>query len=108
MSSSLATPFRVLDLKRFKNYYPRDRRTCQGGRVDEVAHGEATAARRRPRLEDVAARVGMSPASVSMVLSNAPGPSAATRERVLAAAAELRSEERRVGKECRSRWSLYH
>jgi len=44
---------------------------------------------RRPRLEDVAARVGMSPASVSMVLSNAPGPSAATRERVLAAAAEL-------------------
>jgi DNA-binding LacI/PurR family transcriptional regulator len=57
--------------------------------MDEVAHGEATSARRRPRLEDVAARVGMSPASVSMVLSNAPGPSAATRERVLAAAAEL-------------------
>jgi DNA-binding LacI/PurR family transcriptional regulator len=44
---------------------------------------------RRPRLEDVAARVGMSPASVSMVLSGAPGPSAATRERVLEAAAEL-------------------
>ena len=44
---------------------------------------------RRPRLEDVAARVGMSPASVSMVLSNAPGPSAATRQRVLEAAAEL-------------------
>jgi DNA-binding LacI/PurR family transcriptional regulator len=50
---------------------------------------EATAARRRPRLEDVAARVGLSQASVSMVLSNAPGPSAATRERVLEAAAEL-------------------
>ena len=47
------------------------------------------AAPRRPRLEDVAARVGMSPASVSMVLSGAPGPSAATRERVLEAAAEL-------------------
>jgi DNA-binding LacI/PurR family transcriptional regulator len=31
----------------------------------------------------------MSPASVSMVLSNAPGPSAATRRRVLEAAAEL-------------------
>jgi DNA-binding LacI/PurR family transcriptional regulator len=44
---------------------------------------------RRPRLEDVATRVGMSPASVSMVLSGAPGPSAATRERVLEAAAEL-------------------
>jgi DNA-binding LacI/PurR family transcriptional regulator len=53
------------------------------------AVGEAGAARRRPRLEDVAARVGMSPASVSMVLSNAPGPSAATRQRVLEAAAEL-------------------
>jgi DNA-binding LacI/PurR family transcriptional regulator len=57
--------------------------------VEQVAHGDATRARRRPRLEDVAARVGMSPASVSMVLSNAPGPSAATRERVLQAAAEL-------------------
>ena len=44
---------------------------------------------RGPRLEDVAERVGMSPASVSMVLSGAPGPSAATRERVLAAAQEL-------------------
>ncbi len=43
----------------------------------------------RPRLEDVAARVGVSTASVSLVLRNAPGPSAETRERVLAAAAEL-------------------
>jgi DNA-binding LacI/PurR family transcriptional regulator len=51
--------------------------------------GETPAARRRPRLEDVAARVGLSPASVSMVLSSAPGPSAATRERVLEAAAAL-------------------
>jgi DNA-binding LacI/PurR family transcriptional regulator len=57
--------------------------------MDQAAHGTARGARRRPRLEDVAARVGMSPASVSMVLSNAPGPSAATRERVLEAAAEL-------------------
>jgi DNA-binding LacI/PurR family transcriptional regulator len=43
----------------------------------------------RPRLEDVAARVGVSTASVSLVLRNAPGPSAETRRRVLAAAAEL-------------------
>ncbi|WP_127503670.1 LacI family DNA-binding transcriptional regulator [Actinoplanes solisilvae] len=43
----------------------------------------------RPRLSDVAARVGVSPASVSLVLRGAPGPSADTRERVLAAAAEL-------------------
>jgi len=44
---------------------------------------------RRPRLEDVAARVGVSTGTVSLVLRNAPGPSAATRERVAAAAAEL-------------------
>ena len=43
----------------------------------------------RPRLDDVAARVGVSTASVSLVLRNAPGPSAETRRRVLAAAAEL-------------------
>lgn len=46
-------------------------------------------AHRRPRLEDVAARVGVSTGTVSLVLSNAPGPSAATRERVIAAATEL-------------------
>ena len=46
----------------------------------------------RPRLADVAARVGVSPASVSLVLRGAPGPSAETRERVLAAAAELVEE----------------
>jgi DNA-binding LacI/PurR family transcriptional regulator len=44
---------------------------------------------KRPRLTDVAARVGVSPASVSLVLRGVPGPSAETRERVLAAAAEL-------------------
>src|SRR2546430_13785253 len=30
------------------------------------------------------------------------------RERALVAISEIRSEERRVGKECRSRWSPYH
>ncbi len=43
----------------------------------------------RPRLADVAARAGVSTASVSLVLRGAPGPSAETRERVLAASAEL-------------------
>jgi DNA-binding LacI/PurR family transcriptional regulator len=48
-----------------------------------------TGAARRVRLEDVAAEVGLSPASVSLVLRDVPGPSAETRERVLAAAARL-------------------
>lgn len=44
---------------------------------------------RRPRLDDVAAAAGVSPATVSLVLRGIAGPSAATRERVLAAAARL-------------------
>lgn len=48
-----------------------------------------TGAVKRPRLEDVAADVGVSTASVSLVLRGVAGPSAETRERVLAAAARL-------------------
>ncbi|WP_307173232.1 LacI family DNA-binding transcriptional regulator [Streptomyces africanus] len=44
---------------------------------------------KRPRLEDVAARVGVSTASVSLVLRGVPGPSERTRQRVLKAAADL-------------------
>ena len=40
----------------------------------------------RPRLEDVAARAGVSTASASLVLRGRPGPGAATREAVLSAA----------------------
>ena len=43
----------------------------------------------RPRLNDVAHRAGVSTASVSLVLNNAPGPSMETRERVLRVATEL-------------------
>jgi DNA-binding LacI/PurR family transcriptional regulator len=56
---------------------------------EEAAVAPGAAAAQRPRLEDVAAHVGLSPATVSLVLSNAPGPSARTRDRVLAAASEL-------------------
>jgi DNA-binding LacI/PurR family transcriptional regulator len=44
---------------------------------------------RRPRLDDVAAAAGVSPATVSLVLRGVAGPSATTRERVLHAAAQL-------------------
>ncbi len=48
-----------------------------------------TRAAKRVRLEDVAAEVGLSSASVSLVLRGVAGPSAETRERVLEAAARL-------------------
>jgi len=57
-------------------------------RGSSADHGRATGGR-RPKLEDVAKRVGLSTASVSLALSNAPGPSAATRRRVLEAAGDL-------------------
>jgi DNA-binding LacI/PurR family transcriptional regulator len=44
---------------------------------------------RRPRLQDVATEVGVSPATASLVLRGSPGPSSGTRERVLDAAARL-------------------
>jgi DNA-binding LacI/PurR family transcriptional regulator len=44
---------------------------------------------RRPRLQDVADEAGVSAATASLVLRGAPGPSGATRERVLDAASRL-------------------
>ncbi|MEE1803144.1 LacI family DNA-binding transcriptional regulator [Streptomyces sp. NPDC101062] len=63
------------------------KRPDSGGR--DSAETDGGARNRRPRLEDVAELVGLSPASVSLVLRNAPGPSAGTRERVLEAAARI-------------------
>ena len=45
--------------------------------------------KQRPTMQDIAERVGVSKALVSLVFRNAPGPSAETRERVLAAADDL-------------------
>ncbi|MEV0219718.1 LacI family DNA-binding transcriptional regulator [Streptomyces sp. NPDC050704] len=55
--------------------------------VGSARHWSGT--NKRPRLEDVAARVGLSTASVSLVLRGVPGPSERTRQRVLKAAADL-------------------
>lgn len=52
-------------------------------------HDDRPASSRRPRLADVAEAVGLSPASVSLVLRGQPGPSEQTRRRVLEAAARL-------------------
>src|SRR3712207_1605811 len=75
-------------------------------------------------LADAGCRVTVVPATVSaddilamkpdgVFLSNGPGDPAATGEYAVPVIrkivdAGLRSEERRVGKECRSRWSPYH
>lgn len=48
-----------------------------------------TSGRRRPTLEDVAARAGVSRALVSIVIRDAPGASQETRRRVLQVAADL-------------------
>ncbi|SED22490.1 LacI family DNA-binding transcriptional regulator [Streptomyces melanosporofaciens] len=58
--------------------------------MDDVgSERHRSGADKRPRLEDVAARVGLSTASVSLVLRGVPGPSERTRQRVLKAAADL-------------------
>jgi DNA-binding LacI/PurR family transcriptional regulator len=75
---------------------PSNGQPCQGGKTgkagvveeDAIGHGVGTTAY-RPRLEEVAARVGLSSATVSLVLRNVPGPSEETRRRVFQAAEEL-------------------
>lgn len=58
----------------------------QGSTSDDRARDSRV---RQPTLEDVAAQVGMSTASVSLALRGAPGPSQKTRERVREAVEQL-------------------
>jgi DNA-binding LacI/PurR family transcriptional regulator len=67
-----------------------DRETDRPAGRDAPPAGAARLPGRRPRLTDVAARAGVSPGLVSLVLRNQPGPSALTRVRVLEAARQLR------------------
>ena len=54
----------------------------------------------RPRLEDVAARAGVSTASASLVLRGKPGPGAQTREAVLEAARASSATGRTAPRAC--------
>jgi DNA-binding LacI/PurR family transcriptional regulator len=63
---------------------PRRRRPT----IDDVAAPDAPR-RRRPTIDDVAARAGVSSAAVSFTMNGRPGVGEETRERILAAAAEL-------------------
>ena len=58
-------------------------------------------------LKQLSKLLNLSPTTVSRALADYPDVSAKTRARVKQMAIQ-RSEERRVGKECRSRWSPYH
>src|SRR3954468_19849994 len=57
--------------------------------MDSPATSDETVASARPTLAGVAARAGVSASTASLVFSGAGPVSAATRERVLAAAADL-------------------
>ena len=67
---------------------------------DRVRVGQVIA-----RIEDADVRAQLAEAQANLDLSRADLRDA---ERALAREHMLRSEERRVGKECRSRWSPYH
>jgi DNA-binding LacI/PurR family transcriptional regulator len=66
-----------------------DAGSAPGGGAAEPLASAGRPLSRRPRLTDVAARAGVSPGLVSLVLRNQPGPSTPTRARVLEAAQQL-------------------
>src|SRR3712207_9229504 len=77
-----------------------------GGRVRELRR------RRGLTLEDLAGLSGVSRAMISKLERGEKNPTLVVAARLAeglgVTLSRLRSEERRVGKECRSRWSPYH
>ena len=63
---------------------------------------------KRPTLQDIADYLGITKMTISRYLRNPDSVANGTQARIAEAIEVLRSEERRVGKECRSRWSPYH
>ena len=63
--------------------------------------------RKHTSLKDLAQALGVSIPTVSRALKDSPEISSELCAKAKKLAKE-RSEERRVGKECRSRWSPYH
>ena len=60
------------------------------------------------RIVDIAKMAGVSVGTVDRVIHNRGRVSEENKKKVQAILEMVRSEERRVGKECRSRWSPYH
>src|SRR3712207_3505187 len=101
----LALAFAVGIISGLATYYGGDRMVLAASRAKEVTHKDA------PVLfnvvEEMAIAGGLPMPKVYIIEDSAPNAFATGRDPEHASVA-VRSEERRVGKECRSRWSPYH
>ena len=70
-----------------------------------VVNLDVMMAKRKTGLGELAEKVDITMANLSVLKNNK---ARAVRFSTLDALCRARSEERRVGKECRSRWSPYH
>lgn len=69
----------------------------RGQLADNAAGRNDSELQRRPTMKDVADRLGVSRQLVSLVMRDVPGPSAESRDRILAAADELGYRPTQVG-----------
>ena len=76
-------PKAIPSLKRLRHLRGRITRVMPGSNPSDAPR------RRRPTIDDVAARAGVSSAAVSFAMNGRPGVGEETRQRILAAAAEL-------------------